>query len=118
MENASDPVNASSTLLTRVPPLASLNAVWLRMSKQGSVREAALRKQYGRQGETDTGALDVERHGVHGDAAGDLPQPRPALGFSLAMGESLFHRLADRGRNRLRDHAGRSPPDRSHPGAA
>jgi len=35
MENASVPVNASSTLRMRAPPLASLHAVWLRMSKQG-----------------------------------------------------------------------------------
>src|SRR5262249_20771707 len=68
----------------------------------------------GRQNTTDPGAADVERHGAHGHADRDLPQSRAAVGLRHSVGEGLFYRLADRGRDRVRRDAGGAPPDRSH----
>ena len=49
---------------------------------------------------------------------GDLPQSRPAPGLPVPMGQGLCDRLAGRGHDRIRDHAWRPSPHRSHHCAA
>ena len=97
------------------PPLA----LWLRrhaLSGRGSAAagDCCMKAQI------DPVAPDVERHGVDGDAAGDLAQSRLRARLPAPVGQGLCHRLAGRGRDRLHDHAGLPPPDRPHrraPGA-
>jgi len=58
-----------------------------------------------RQAPTDIGAADVERDGVHGQAPHHLSRSWLAIGFSAAVGEGIFHRLAGRGDDSVLYHA-------------
>src|SRR5262245_13947260 len=66
------------------------------------------------EGQADLVAHDVERHGAHGDATGDLSQSRLRIRLPAAVGQGLSHRLAGGGRDRLHDHANLPPPDGPH----
>src|SRR5262245_37338618 len=97
------------------PPLA----LWLRRAGLG---KTGIEKGAGgpHEGQADLVAHDVERHGVYGDATGDLPQSRPRVRLPHPMGQGLCHRLAGGGRDRVHDHAKLPPADRPHrraPGA-
>src|SRR5262249_54528363 len=112
-DNAMESVNASSKIQGAGGAVGPRLAVWLRRTarKQAGVG-------HGRQGEADTGAHHVERHGADGHAARDLPQSRAAIGFRGPVGEGLFHRLAGCRRDRIPGDAGRPPSDRADHRAA